>query len=273
MNETEAELEKSLTEGIKKLLDKELNAGPSEYERCSIGTAKSLGKGDRPLLNLEELVEAMWKQIVTNWVERGCQWRGEENWNWVLHTDLDELNNKSNEVVLNRKLAKALNLSLNKHLWANEVATGSGLMSQGDSETGGLDFAYQRQHDSVVLIELKNNKRTDNPVSAAFQIVIYALVFNLARLVYLRLIPLKGQIKISGEWKAAKVLSLQVVAPASYYKNYGDLEWFEKRLNAGVAAYGRRQGLTMSFGFRCFEDEPTDEPSFLEALESKVVWN
>lgn len=265
---------RGLLVGIKEFLDESLGAKLSTAKLCTKGSALALGRGDRPALDLERVVEAMWKQIATNWVEGGCQWRGNENWRWALRTNLDvKKTNPSREVRLNRTLARALSRTPNKDRWANEIPTGSGLVEEGGTAPGGLDFAYHCSPDRMVLIELKNNANTDNPVSAAFQVVIYALVLTLARLVHARLRSLQTPITISDKWRLAKHADLRVIEPTSYYTRYPKLGWFEDRLNTGIAAFGARQDIAMSFAFRRFDEEPTDELQLLAALERKVEWH
>lgn len=258
---------RGLLEGIKELLDESLGSKRSTAKLCTDTTALTLGKQDRPTLDLERVVEAMWKQIATNWVEGGCQWRGKENWGWRLCENLDD-KKEQKEVRLNRTLAKFLNRIPNKDFWANEIPTSSGLAEIGGTETGGLDFAYHRSPDRVFLIELKID--AENPVSAAFQVVIYALFLTLARLIHARL---RNPITISDKWRLAKHADLRVIAPTSYYTRYPKLGWFEDRLNTGVAAFGARQDIAMTFAFCRFDEEPTDELQLLSALEREVEWH
>lgn len=260
----------ALCAGIKELLDKELRAEPSK-ELCSKGTALALGgknRKDRPNVDFFPIVEAMWRLIATNWVEGQCQWRGSENWRWKLCKSLSvERQNTSEEVLLNRTLAK----SLSEERWTNETPTASGFAEKGGKEPGGLDLAYQDRPDRVCLIELKIG--SNNPVSAAFQIVTYGLVLNLARLVHPRLLHKKGPITISDKWLLANHADLRVLAPTNYYSEYPKLGWFEDQLKAGVVAFGKTQKLGMNFGFRRFDENPTGEPQLLKALEQKVEWH
>ena len=260
----------ALCAGIKELLDKALKAEPSN-EICSKGTALALGgkePKDRPNVDFFPIVEAMWRLIATNWVEGQCQWRGSENWRWEPCENLSvERPNRSEEVLLNRTLAQ----KLNKERWTNETPTASGLAEKGGREPGGLDLAYHCPPDRVRLIELKI--RSNNPVYAAFQIVTYGLVLNLARLVHERLLHKNGPITISEQWRSANQADLLVLAPTSYYSEYPNLGWFEDQLKAGVVTFGKTQKLGMDFGFRRFDEKPTDEPQMLLALDRRVDWH
>jgi len=262
---------KALCEGIKDLLDKELHAKPSE-ELCSKGTALALGgDGAKAMLNMNlvPIIETMWRLIATNWVEAECQWRGNENWRWIPRPNLGvERQNTSEEVQLNRTLAG----KLPPERWANEIPTASGLAEKGGKEPGGLDLACIRDAlpDRVCMIELKIG--SNNPVSAAFQIVTYGLMLNLSRLVHKRLLHDKGPITIADAWRNAKHADLRVLAPTEFYSEYPKLGWFEDQLNAAVVAFGNTQKLGMSFGFRCFDEAPTDEHQMLVALDRRVEW-
>jgi len=269
MNNSSPATKGGLHKGIKELIDKALEANPSGDKLCSYSTALMLNNGNRRDLHLGKVVEGMWKQIATNWVNAGCQWRGSENWRWTLRTYLDA-NSKRAEVRLNRTLAKALSKSLSSEKWTNEIPTGSGLAEKGGTAPGGLDFAYCGSPGNLFLIELKI--AAENPLSAAFQLVTYGLVLVLARHVHDRLRTGKQQIKLSEKWLTAKRADLRVLAPSGYYSKYRKLAWFEEQLDAAVAAYGKEHGIMMSFGFRCFERGPINEDQMLVALEQRVNW-
>ncbi len=263
---------KALCEGIKDLLDKGLQAGPSK-ELCAKRTALALGGiglKEIPKIDLLPLIEGMWRLIATNWVEAQCQWRGNENWRWTLRQNLNvERQNTSEEVRLNRTLAS----NLAPERWANEIPTASGLAEKGGKEPGGLDLACLSDAlpCRVCLIELKIG--SNNPVSAAFQIVTYGLVLNLARLVHARLLHTKGAITIAKEWSSPDDADLRVLAPTRYYSEYPKLDWFEAQLNEAVEAFGKTQRLGMTFGFRHFGKEPTNESQMIEALDRRVDWD
>jgi len=258
---------KDLLGGIKELIAGALGAKASDAPFCTKGTALALAKGDRPELDLGRLIDGMAEKIEANWIESGRQWRGKDNWRWELRTDLDE-HNLSPEVRLNRKLAKKL-AELDGRRWANEIPTGSGLMARVDSSTGGLDFAYRPSPERLCLIELKNG---ENPVSAAFQIVTYALVWNLARRVHAGVVSREEPITMAQEWVKANEADLRVLVPTDHYKPFRNLAWFEERLNDGIAAFGAKHDLCLTFGFRRFDDAPTDEVQALKALAQEVDW-
>jgi hypothetical protein len=260
----------ALHAGIKEILDASLGAERSTIKLCTKTTALALGESARPDLNLRLVVEKMWTQITANWVEAKCPWRGRENWRWELHKNLGR-DNKRREVSLNRRFAQML-CDCDER-WANEIPTGSGLVEPGAKSPGGLDFAYCPAPGDLCLIELKV-ERGENPVSAAFQIVIYALVLNLALHVHERLRPSSNQaaITIAEQWRLAKHADLRVLAQEKYYHDYGNLAWFEDQLNLAVSGFGERQGLPMTFAYSCFKEEPTDEQALLAALARKVPW-
>lgn len=258
---------KALLGGIKELIDGALEAKASRAKFCTRQTALALSKGDRSELDLVSLIIAMAAQIETNWINAGRQWRGKKNWRWKLCPNLAD-HNKDPEVRLNRELA----MKLDDKRWASEIPTGSGLMNPGDPETGGLDLAYCPSPEKLCLIELKNGENAENPVSAAFQIVSYALLWNLAHRVHAGLVPREEPITIAEQWLTANEADLRVLVPTDHYTPFRNLAWFEKRLNDGVAAFGVRHGLRMTFGFRRFDEAPTDEAQALKALAQKVSW-
>jgi hypothetical protein len=260
--------ERGLFLGVKQSLDRAFFAKPSSYNLCSTETAKKLAEGERSDIDFVILVEDIWKQIVTNWVEGECQWRGEHNWRWSLCKDVPGETTCA-EATLNRTLAKTLHAAHDHLFWANEIPTGSGLAVEG-REPGILDFAHFAAPDRVAMIELKIG--TDNPVAAAFQLLIYGLFLQLARLAHRRLIHKATTNPVAEPWLQAKHIDLRIVAPTVFYAEYRSLRWFEDRLNAGIAAFGARQRLEMNFAFRRFDNPPQNGAEFIEALKSPVAW-
>lgn len=236
-----------LLDGVEQFINAALPVptGPTGYKAKT--TADRLNMQPPPSVNLSKLIDDLWRQLVVNWVEGGCKSGGEVNWRWELRDNLSH-DNKSPEVVLQRNLMKLARTDPRaKERWSNETPTASGLSEDSGGEPGHLDLAYQSSVDHVTLIELKVGSNT--PVSAAIQLVIYALMLVLARTV-------NRQIKVTdARWLTFKRADLRVLAPTRFYDAFLGLGWYERDLNEAVRQFGNGHRLEMSFLFRCFEND------------------
>ena len=251
------------------MLGRALSAETSKANFCSKTTALAHAEGKLRKPQLDELVEDFWKQIVTNWVEGGCQWSGQKNWCWRRSETLSEQRqDEDDEVRLNRRLARGLT----DGSWSNETPTGSGMGKEG-REPGGLDLAHHDPSGHVTMIELKT--KDSNPMSAAFQLVGYGLFLVLARFTHTRLVHKSKPIEIAEEWRDAKSADLRVLAPAAFYERYLTLGWFQDGLDEAVKHFAEKRNFAMTFQFREFDDafkrEPT-EKKLLEALARPIEW-
>lgn len=236
--------------------------------------------------DLHEVINSLWRQIASNWVEAKCQTRGENNWRWNQHR---ETQRTAGEVWLERTFIRMCSDS-----WANQIPTSSGLNatdesveedrkpggpeedSSGKSEgqAGNIDLAhFDESAKTLTLVELK--VMADNPVSAAFQITRYALALVLARHVH----P-KCPLITNETWIGAKRADLRVFAANEFYdrvkgpRRY-DLDWFEKALNEAVSEFGLQHELQMSFAFRRYDLKalPSDGNTLREQLRVAKVYS
>lgn len=240
-----------------------LTHGIKSFE--SITSAREVSKLTRVThgdLKLIELLEALWRQIEDNWISSGYRPGGDDNWRWKLMPIIGP-KNFSSEKKLEKELANVLPAAE----WANQVPTSSGLSISGDRHRN-IDLANWDGVSAVTIIELKVVRpKPDTPLHAAFEIVTNALLLRLAR---------KHRTKIKmvqpDKWLRDDLkVHLRVLAPRKFYVGYA-LGWFEQELDRAVAAFGKAHALEMSFGFRFFDDDPTDEKSLLSALARKVEW-
>ncbi len=263
---------RGLLDGLDTLIN---NALPAPKGYASKTTALELNRREQPFPDLTTLVESLWRQIVVNWVEGGCQSRGESNWRWKLLTEKGESEGQA-EVGLQRRIARFIESEGQGKHWSNETPTGSGLSEGASGDPGGLDFAHSDGDGGVVLIELKVGSNT--PISAAFQIVQYGLMLTMARLVDKQNRIISEDIENNGDvWRNAKHAHLRVLAPASFYSRFLGLQWFEERLDAAVGDFGDVHALPMTFGFREFDPanlEPTKVSELVERLgeKGKIPW-
>lgn len=246
-----------------------LCAGVSELIEPTLRAATTAEAAWTNPPNLVATVETIWRMITANWVDGRCQWRGKSNWRWELCPNLAD-QNTSEEVMLNRKLARKLK-ETGSDKWANEIPTASGMAAKYAQETGGLDFAHFPKKGHVVLIELKI--ASNDPPSAAFQVLVYGLMLLLAQRTHDRLLP--GKRGISEKWSEAAIVDLRVLARSDFYSNGANLPELESALDHAVATFGAQRGLTMSFRFRAFDESfqanPTED-ALIKVLERPMEW-
>lgn len=242
------------------------------------GMALQLLEVVRPQAELKTLLVHLFKIIHDNLITGGKNDRSKMNWRW-------EPSSKKLgrcETKWERNLMLAANGSPPNARWVNQIPTGSGLSpkppKQSDDtsvwkgrkragNTGHIDLAYCEDTGRLIVIEFKLN--ADNPVSAAFQLVLYTLVLILAR---------EEGLKIEdSRWRDAKRIDLRVLAPTNFdcawHKQFYDrrykLRWFEDCLNDAVASFGEMHGVELSFGFRTFDwaSPPQSESEMLQCLD------
>lgn len=235
--------------------------------------------------DLHEVINSLWRQMASNWVEAKCQIRSEENWRWNQHR---ETQRTAGEVWLERTFIRMCSDS-----WANQIPTSSGLNAKeesveedrkpgdpeedssgkGEGQAGNIDLAhFDKSAKTLMLVELK--VMADNPVSAAFQITRYALALVLARHVHPKCPLITDQ-----TWIDAKRADLRVFAANEFYdrvkgRRY-DLDWFERALNDALAEFGSPHELQMNFAFRRYDRNalPSDEVALHDQLHTAKVYS
>ena len=250
-------------------------------------TIETALKLKRPGGDMDGIIDALWRQMASNWVEAKCQKRGTRNWRWDQHRDTQRT---EGEVWLERYFIRLCNDS-----WANQIPTSSGLNAsteeieddrkpggaaddssgKGEGQAGNIDLAhYDAAAKRLTLVELKVS--ADNPVAAAFQIVRYAIALILARHIHAKL-PIITDAKL--RWMTAERADLRVFAANSFYdREKGgsyDLDWFETELNKSVKEFGKQHELEMSFAFRRYDLNalPADKDSLLDQLRTAKVYS
>lgn len=261
----------SLLKGIKEHIDAALGAKPGTSPYCSKTTSLAVCGQKSKVYDLEKLVHNMWGAIAANWVEMGGNWSGEELCRWELTPKMD-VRSKSQEIKWQRGMIDSIREGLNKKKWANEVPTSSGLGIRRAKETGGLDLAHHKPEDRCMqMIELKVTPKSQNPVSAALQISVYAMM-----LILVRKISKSVRKEIADPWNvgATSRAELYVLAPSSFYIEYPGLDDFQQKLSAALEVFGEKRGLPMSFGFRVCDwyndDLKYPEEALLEALSTPM---
>jgi len=156
-----------------------------------------------------------------------------ENWREILLPSLNP-SNESDEVVLERKIAKALleKFAQQDSPWWNQMPIASGLFSSTADHRRAIDLVHRRDADGkhYDFVELKIG--SDTPLFALTEILRYGLVYLVLR---------EDRTWLHEETRArpifdAEKIGLRVLAPQDYYnndrENYGlNLSWIEDKIN------------------------------------------
>jgi len=231
----------SILTGIGDLVDDWLKIEPKGKPPCyrHRSAAIELTGRDIPITGTPAFLEASYTQIHNNWlaaIDAGYSKPSRENWRWKRHLNLSPAS-KSPELRLERSI-----VSVCGDDWSNQVPTASGLVGARVDKRAAIDLVHRQDPTSYALIELKVD--SDNPLFAAIEILIYGLLFvwsrnNLERLGY----DAQAQPIL-----AATAVSLNVLAPESYYRGY-DLTILGSALNSSLAEFGERKTVGLGFAF------------------------
>lgn len=161
-----------------------------------------------------------------------------KNWRLTQELEIAEANT-SKEKRLEKNIAK-----LNDRRWFNQVPTASGLFGAHTMKKASIDVVRKTGPAAYELVELKC--KTNNPLYAAIEILLYGLLYIHARD---RQSAMKYELKDRPLLTADKI-GLRVLAPKAYFQNY-DFGWFEKELSVGLAKFAGNR-FKMDFKFTAF---------------------
>lgn len=209
-------------------------------------TSIRLCEDNRPEIDGAALATALYNRIEHNWENRGDNvgLPSAENWRFEQRTDYNE-NNHNPETLLERTIASVVD----DDNWANQVPVDSGLLG---GRPHWIDLVF-RAGTAFSLIELKYASNT--PLSAAFQVLNYGLVYAFSRS---HAQELEINLDRSPILRATEI-HLRVLAPSEYYSAYRNnpawLSRFEKAIHDGVRQFSQHTGLDCplaSFAFEAF---------------------
>jgi hypothetical protein len=207
------------------------------------------------------LVERLFGRLENNWtplVRKPA--RSSENFRWRKPRSCYRTDNHSKEVTLERNLIKALEASGNTN-WSNQVPLISGITEDHRPYPQKIDLVKRRGQDAFEFVELKVD--SNNPVFAAYQILIYGLLWLLSRQYRKHLGYVDNPILNAHE------LHLSVLAPRAYYSEYLDLiRPLATSINKGLRILGEKHCVLMTFRFTAFPKryDRTDRPSRPELI-------
>ncbi len=209
-----------------------------------------------------ELIRAIFSRIESNWDNSKC--RSNAIWRWTAMLDIAE-KNESIEKTLEKAIVR------NCPEWVNQIPTAAGLQRGYEEKHRNIDLARKVPPDGVEFIELKIGANADTPLRAAFEILVYGMLWAFCVLNAEDL----GFASKPASPLAMKRVELKVLAPAECYTGY-QLGWLELILNIGLKQFAAEwlSGREMNFVFERFPDSfrwPDASGSELEhALANRV---
>jgi hypothetical protein len=227
--------------GIDELVDGWLGVEPKgkrpHYQHRA--AANELTRRDEPITGTVAFLEASYDRIHDNWlaaIKAGYTNPSKENWRWKRHPSLGA-NNSSPELKLERAIVNACGEN-----WSNQMPTASGLTGQATDNRAAVDLVLREDSTAYSLIELK--VESDTPLFAAIEIIKYGLLLAWSKNNQEAL----GYDQDLQPILAASTVTLSTLAPADYYSNF-DLTNLASALNDGLAEFGKRYDLSLSFEF------------------------
>jgi hypothetical protein len=151
--------------------------------------------------------------------------------------------NISPETTLEKMLARTSDDSL-----VNQVPISSGLTgSRGNKRN--IDMVLRCGDKEYEFIELKVITKTNTPIYASMEILLYGLI-------YLFSVNNREQLQYQddNELFNATTIHLIALAPDSYFTN--NIQWLENKLNEGLAAFMSSNGLIRIHMDFCFQSFP-----------------
>ena len=171
--------------------------------------------------------------------------RSLENFRWFKPQLQLSSSNNSPEVTLERALVAA-NCRRGREDWANQVPIVSGLAGPRAGKRRAIDLVHMKSPAECEFVELK--VASDTPLFAASEIVLYGLLWLLARRDQSRLsLPPSPLLAVSS-------LRLSVLAPQQFYRN-SDISAISRFFGTGLSALGKTNGVSLSFALTAFPDD------------------
>ena len=224
-------------------------------------TCLRLSSAPKDMPSFETLVSGLYGLIEEN---RSDHTPSLENWRITRQLSISP-KNSSPEILLERAIAR-----LGEHgelkEWFNQVPVASGLIDDKADKRAAIDLLRHKDN-WAEFVELK--WKSDTPVFAAFEILLYGLAYLYSR------VNRKTLGYLEGPLLSVSKVSLSVLAPRAYYTGY-DLEWLEQGLDEGLRTLAAKKtdgALSMGFSFLAFPPDfaPNFEISFKTGQEVRRI--
>lgn len=255
-------IEQGVLRGVDKIIFDQLNGGkigePPHYDNTSF--CRSLKDSSLSDLDGLDLITKIYDQIADNLSEANSgRIPSKENWRWKKNPKIKEAQdgkagNSSSEVGLEKAIVKiSPQVWPEVSEWSNQAPTSSGLLGPNYDKKRAIDLAHRRQHGTHVdyeFIELKVD--SNNPVSAAMEIMVYGMLYVLSRDNREGM----GYVREKNPLLWGRNIHLQVLAPHKYYSGY-NLARFEKTFDEALGDFLRlkKRRFGMRFEFQEFPQQ------------------
>jgi len=229
---------------------------PPHYDKPSF--CRSLKDPSLSDLDGLDLITKIYDQILDNLSKpKPSRIPSKENWRWRKNQKIREAQdgkagNTSPEVGLEKAIVKiSPQIWPEVSEWSNQAPTSSGLLGPSYDKKRAIDLVHRWQDGKYVdyeFIELKVG--SNNPVSAAMEIMVYGMLYVLSRdnREGMRYVREKNPLL----W--GRNIHLQVLAPYAYYVGH-DLARLEKTLGEALGDFLKGRGFWMDFEFQEFPQD------------------
>lgn len=220
-------------------------------------------------LKLEEILEKLFQITAQHW--NGLSPKG-TNWEWRKKPK--KFSDSRAEVWLERSIFADMR-SLG---WTYQIPTSSGFFEHSGGRRRSIDLVHKIGPGHFELIELKND--ANNPVSAAFEVALYGIIYLFVRSLDQRLLSHASQSRY--DLLRARHIELKVLGPERFYGGR-TFEDFGSAMNVAVRDFAKAKNIrvTMSFTFECWpkdfppwpglKDQVNGNPEFLrKALDGRA---
>ena len=246
--------------GVDKIIFERLNGDeigePPHYDKTSF--CRSLKDSSLTDLDGLDLITKIYDQIVDNLSKPGTgRIPSKENWRWKKNPKIKEAQdgkagNTSPEVGLEKAIVKiSSQIWPEVSEWSNQAPTSSGLLGPNYDKKRAIDLVHRWQdgkHVDYEFIELKVD--SNNPVSAAMEIMVYGMLYVLSR----DNREVMRYVRENNPLLWGRNIHLQVLAPCAYYVGH-DLARLEKTLDEALGDFLEGRGFGMDFKFQEFPQD------------------
>lgn len=197
-------------------------------------------------------LQTIYADLVDEFNKQGkeCKSHSHQNWRFEKQPNLAS-RNESAEKVLEKNVVKHP-----KHtLWVNQVPVASGVFTGRADGHRAIDLVCRVCEGNYEFVELKI--RSNNPVYAAYEILLYGVVY----VFYRKNAILWNKGDAEKEILKAEAVSLIVAAPHDYFKGYPHLEKLQNLLSMQLSNWASKtiEGFSMNFRFDSFDYDDSEK--------------